>query len=47
MKPESVALIKRRISLLESIAKSADEISRIDIRLKSITGDMIINEQRD
>jgi hypothetical protein len=45
MKPESVALTKRRLSLLQEIAERADEISRIDDRLKSITGDMIENEQ--
>lgn len=40
-KPE---LTEQRLSLLEQIAERADEISRIDIRLKSITGEMIENE---
>lgn len=47
IKPESVALNKRRLSLLESIAEAANEIKRIDIELKSITSDVIENEQRD
>lgn len=38
-KPEPVALIKLRLSLLQEIAERADEISRIDDRLKSITGE--------
>jgi hypothetical protein len=33
---ESEALVKRRYLLLEQIGKAADEISRIDVRLKLI-----------
>ena len=32
-------LKERRLSLLEAICQAADEISRIDLRLKLITGD--------
>jgi hypothetical protein len=34
-------LQERRLSLLESIAEAADEIKRIDLRLKSTSGDDI------
>ncbi len=36
---EPEALQKRRTFLLEQISKAADEIARIDARLKSISGD--------
>lgn len=32
-------LTELRLSLLQEIAERADEISRIDLRLKSITGE--------
>lgn len=40
-KPESAALIKRRLLLLQEIAKAADEITRIDKELRTISGDDI------
>jgi hypothetical protein len=41
MNQEHQTLTERRLLLLEQIAERADEISRIDIRLNSITGDLI------
>jgi hypothetical protein len=38
-------LTELRLSLLQEIAERADEISRIDDRLNSITRDMIVMEQ--
>jgi len=38
-------LTELRLSLLQEIAERADEISRIDLRLKSITRGMIEDEQ--
>ena len=40
-------LTERRLSLLQEIAERADEISRIDDRLKSIIGDYDRYERRD
>lgn len=44
---ELESLTELRISHLEQICIIADKIKRIDDRLQSITGDMIVNEQRD
>jgi hypothetical protein len=47
MNQEQQTLAERRLSLLQNIAEHADEISRIDKRIKSIAGDRIVMDQVD